>query len=316
MYEQNNIPPEQSAGRKQDAIEISDFVYAATGARVRRLTMPDGTHWFPAVDVCRHLGYAHVGSALRNVADATNFGRAESVLQKHTLAIPAGREWRRDMNLVNLKGLIRLVNGCTKPESQPFKAWVSDVIATIQRDGSYSLEPSPAQTPATGTPAYVIPQEVADAIVRLEVRNIQADEMMAAFQREQTVLLEQISRSQQTIARSQSAIVRSQGTIAEALQDIAQSLRRHHPEPNLTPQQLLATWKAKNLVFTEDIHAVAAYLAPALVRGEASYRMEEIATRTGLSVARVHDCLRTLLKRGCMRQTGCAADGAPIYVLP
>ncbi|MFI6933710.1 helix-turn-helix domain-containing protein [Streptomyces sp. NPDC050287] len=120
----------------------------------------------------------------------------------------------------------------------------------------------------------------------------------------------------QTIARSQSAIGRGQETIAEALQDIARSLRRHRPEPNLTPQQLLATWKAKNLVFTEDIHAVAAYLAPALVQGEASYRMEEIATRTGLSVARVHDCLRTLLKRGCMRQTGCAADGAPIYVLP
>jgi len=173
------------------------------------------------------------------------------------------------MKLVNLRGLIQLVNGCTKPESLPFKSWVSEVIATVQRDGSYSLEPSPAQTPATGTPAYVMPQEVADAIVRLEVRNIQADEMLAAFQEEQTVLLRQISRSQ-------SAIVRSQSTIAEALQDIAQSLRSR----------------------------------------KASYRLEEIATRTGLSVARVHDCLRTLLKRGGMRQRGCAADGAPIYVLP
>ena len=47
------------------------------------------------------------------------------------------------MNLVNLQGLIRLVNGCTKPTAQPFKAWVSDVIATIQRAGSYSLEPAP-----------------------------------------------------------------------------------------------------------------------------------------------------------------------------
>ncbi|WP_179382185.1 helix-turn-helix domain-containing protein [Streptomyces sp. SA15] len=152
--------------------------------------------------------------------------------------------------------------------------------------------------------------------MRLEVRNIQADEMMAAFQREQTDLLRDISQSQSTIARSQSAIARSQTLIADALQDIAQSLRFRHSEPKLTPQQLLATWKAKNLVFTEDIHAVAAYLAPALVRGEATYRLEEIATRTGLTVARVHDCLRTLLKRGCMRQTGCAADGAPIYVLP
>jgi hypothetical protein len=41
------------------------------------------------------------------------------------------------MNVVDLQGLIRLVNGCTKPTAQPFKAWASEVIATIQRyDGS------------------------------------------------------------------------------------------------------------------------------------------------------------------------------------
>lgn len=300
MNEQNS--KEHSAEQRTDAIDINDFVFAATGARVRRLTMPDGTYWFPAVDVCKHLGYAHVGSALRNIADALNFERAETVLQKHSLSIPAGREWRRDMNLVNLEGLIRLVNGCTKPESQPFKTWVSEVIATVQRDGSYSLEPSPAQTPATGAPAYVVPKAVADAIVRLEVRNIQADEMMAAFQEEQTVLLRQISRSQ--------------NTIADALQDIARTLRSRVPEAQLTPQQLLAGWRAKNLVFTEDVHAVAAYLAPALVHGEAGYRLEAIAAGTGLTSARVHDSLRLLLKRGCIRQTGCTADGAPTYVLP
>ncbi|MFC9289226.1 Bro-N domain-containing protein [Streptomyces sp. NPDC057052] len=316
MYEQNDMPSDRTATRRHDAIEISDFVFAATGARVRRLTTPDGTHWFPAVDVCRNLGYSHVGSALRNIADKANFASAESVLQKHTLDVPAGREWRRDMNLVNLPGLIRLVNGCTKPESQPFKAWVSEVIATIQRDGSYSLEPAPVQPAPTGGTAYAMPQQVADAIVRLETRNIQADEMLAATQERHTELLRDISRSQQAIARSQTALVRSQDQIAEALQEIAHVLRGSRPEPKLTPQQLLASWKAKNLVFTEDIHAVAACLAPALVRGEAGYRMEEIAARTGLSTARVHDCLRTLLKRGCMRQTGCATDGAPVYVLP
>ncbi|MFI1698039.1 BRO family protein [Streptomyces bobili] len=308
MYEQNNTPPDE-ATTQRDAIDINDFVFAATGTRLRRLTTPDGEHWFPAVDVCRNLGYSHVGSALRNIADMANFASVESVLLKHTLGIPAGREWRRDMNLVNLPGLIRLVNGCTKPESQPFKIWVSEVIAAIQRDGGYSLEPAAVQPAPTGGTAYVMPQEVADAIVRLETRNIQAAEMLAAAQEQQTALIRQMSNSQRSIARSQ-------GLIAEALQDIAQVLRGRRPEPELTPQQLLAAWKAKNLVFTEDIHAVAAYLAPALVRGEASYRLEDIATRTGLSPSRVHDCLRTLLKRGCMRQTGCAVDGAPIYVLP
>lgn len=302
MHEQNDTPSDERTGR-QDAIDINDFVFAATGARVRRLTMPDGTHWFPAVDVCKNLGYAHVGSALRNIAAVTNFASAQSVLQKHSLSIPAGREWRRDMNLVNLPGLVRLVNACTKPESQPFKAWVSEVIATIQRDGSYALEPAPVQPAPSGGTAYAMPRQVADAIVRLEERNIRADEMLLAFRQEHNDLLREISRSQTAMA--------------EALRDIATALRQPGaPDQELTPQQLLATWKARHLVVTDDVHAVAAHLAPALVRGEARYRVEEIANRTGLPQDRVHDCLRMLLKRGCVRQTGCAPDGAPVYVLP
>ncbi|WP_434592153.1 hypothetical protein [Streptomyces sp. A5-4] len=38
--------------------------------------------------------------------------------------------------------------------------------------------------------------------------------------------------------------------------------------------------------------------------------------RTGLPQARAHDCVRMLIKRGRMRQTGSDADGAPVYVLP
>ncbi|GHH82346.1 hypothetical protein [Streptomyces capitiformicae] len=145
--------------------------------------------------------------------------------------------------------------------------------------------------------------------MRLEQRNLEADEMLAAFTEDRNHLLQQLNQSQ--------------SRIADALQDIAESLRRPNrshstpePEPELTPQDLLATWKAKNLVVTEDVHAVAACLAPALVRGEARYRLEEISTRTGLSQERVNDCLRMLLKRGCVRQRGCTEDGAPVYVLP
>ncbi|WP_109004645.1 BRO-N domain-containing protein [Streptomyces rishiriensis] len=291
MYEQNNTPPSRTAAR-QDAIDISDFVYAATGARVRRLTMPDGTHWFPAVDVCKNLGYAHVGSTLRNIADAANFDSVESVLQKHTLGIPAGREWRRDMNVVNLQGLILMVNACTKPEAQPFKRWVSQVIATIQQEGSYSLEPAPVQPAPAGGTAYVMPKQVVDAIVRLEERGTRTNDVLGQ-------------------------ILDTQRIMADLLRDISESLRAPAVDASKpTPRELLATWKTRNLVVTEDVHAVAALLAPALTRGEARYRVEEIATRTGLPHERVHDCLRMLLKRGCVRQTGCAPDGTPVYVLP
>lgn len=43
MHEQNKVPLGQPAA-KRDAIDINDFVFAATGARVRRLTLPGGEH--------------------------------------------------------------------------------------------------------------------------------------------------------------------------------------------------------------------------------------------------------------------------------
>ncbi|KOV76331.1 DNA-binding protein [Streptomyces sp. NRRL WC-3618] len=297
MYEQNNNPPSNDSTAQRDAIEISDFVYAATGARVRRLTLPDGAHWFPAVDVCKNLGYAHVGSALRNVADATNFASVESVLLRHCLSVPAGREWRRDMNVVNLQGLILLVNGCTKPEAEPFKTWVSEVIATIQRDGSYSLEPAPLQPAPTGGTAYVMPQQVADALVALEQRSIRTDD-----------LLRQINDNQKVMV--------------DVLRDIAQTLRRPNDRtrsvqaPELTPEQLLTNWKSRNLAVTEDVHTVAAHLAPALLHGGADYSVEEIAVCTGLTPDRVGNALELLSEHGCVRQVGRAPDGAPFYVLP
>lgn len=156
MNEQNNTPPDWSAEQQRDAIDINDFVFAATGARVRRMTLPDGTHWFPAVDVATELGYANTRDALRH-----------GVAQEHTASLDdlartvdridgsskiAGHGLKKHMKLVNLRGLIQLVNGCTKPESQPFKAWVSHVITTVQREGSYSLEPAPAPPPPAVAP--------------------------------------------------------------------------------------------------------------------------------------------------------------------
>ncbi|MFF1543118.1 Bro-N domain-containing protein [Streptomyces sp. NPDC058291] len=304
MHEQNNTPPPRSAAR-QDAIDINDFVFAATGARVRRLTTPDGTHWFPAVDVATELGYANTRDALRlRVAQQHTTSLddlARSVGTADASCNIAGHRLKKSMKMVNLRGLIQLVNGCTKPEAQPFKLWVSEVVATIQQEGSYSLEPAPVQPAPAGRTAYVMPDQVVDALVRLEERNMRTDERLAAFAEERNDLLRQINHGLQDIAAALHRPARRSGTVSEAA---------------LTPQAVLAAWRAKNLVVTDDVHAVAALLAPALVRGEARYRVEEIARRTGLSHERVHDCLRLLLKRGCVRQTGCTAEGAPVYVLP
>ncbi|WP_225099884.1 Bro-N domain-containing protein [Streptomyces sp. CoH27] len=316
MYEQNETPPEQPVGKKQDAIDVNDFVFAATGARLRRVTLPNGEYWFPAVDVGVHLGYANTRQAVHwHVAadcEQTLGDLVGTVYRAEGSHKIAGHGLKKSMRMVNLRGLIQLVNGCTKPECAPFKAWVSEVIETIQRDGSYSLDPAPVQPAPDGRTAYLMPQEVADVIVRLEERNIQADEALAVAQIER---LEQMRRSNEQFGRTNDFL----GRIADTLDLIADRLRPSTPEPpppTMTPQQLLATWRAKNLVVTDDVHAVAAYLAPALLRGPVPCRLEDVADRTGLTLDRVHDCVRMLIKRGCMRQRGLAEGGMPVYVLP
>ncbi|MGW7415175.1 BRO-N domain-containing protein [Streptomyces sp. NPDC054863] len=319
MYEQENGPSEEATVQRQDAIEVGDFVYAATGSRVRRVTLPDGTHWFPATDFAEGLGYTNVRAALiRHVSEGNKMAfrdLEQGVTRADTLSKTAGHRLMGTIKLVNIQGLVQLVNGCTKPECRPFKKWVAEVVAAIQRDGSYSLEPAPMQPVPSGGTAYVMPPEVIDAIVRLEERNLRADEALVSMQAES---VGHARRTNELLTE----VVQAQQSMADALHRIAQTLgslgaqrREVEREPGVTPQELLDVWRRRKLVVTEDVHAVAAYIVPALIGGEARYRLEEIAARTGLSTARVHACLRMLIKHQCIRQVGCAADGAPVYVL-
>ncbi|MFB7779997.1 Bro-N domain-containing protein [Streptomyces bauhiniae] len=327
MYEHNDT----TRLPKREAIDVDDFVFAATGARVRRLTAPDGEHWFPAVDVATRLGYVNTRQALLHHVPADGHQSLEdlarSVYGGDTSRRIAGHGLKKSMRMVNLRSLITLVNACTKPECAPFKAWVSEVIVTIQRDGTYSLDPAPIQT-TPGT-SYVMPAQVADAIVRLEERNLRADEALAAAQEEHLAELRRandergkVSEQLGTLTHQVTGVHHVLTRIADALDQIVDRMRPAPPpesEPRqapLTPQHLLATWRDRNLVVTEDVHAVAAHLAPALVHGPVACRLEDVAARTGLTLDRVHDCVRMLIKRGCVRQSGSAADGVPVYTLP
>ncbi|WP_307805795.1 BRO-N domain-containing protein [Streptomyces chrestomyceticus] len=263
--------------------------------------MPDGTHWFPAVDVCKQLQHTNTSEALRRHVPEHMRCIAGTLISREGRSIPAGQGLRKTMVLVSLNGLVRLVNGCVKAECEPFKNWVTDVVVAVQRSGSYSLHESEVQLGGPGTPpAYAIPDQVADVIVRLEQRNLRLDEEYAVMRREEMRLF---------------------GRIADSLDRIADKLGAEEQvrdeRPAVTPGDLLADWKARQLVVTGDIWAVAAYLAPALVNSAvASYPLGVIAQQTGLTEHRVHDSLRMLLKRGCIRQVGVGTDGAPRYALP
>ncbi|MEV7857945.1 Bro-N domain-containing protein [Streptomyces hirsutus] len=310
---------------RHEAIDVNDFVYAATGARVRRLTMPDGSHWFPAVDVCKELGHTNSRQALSDHLPDEHREMLETVSGAYGLSIPAGREWRRDLNVISLQGLILLVNACTKPACAPFKQWVAEVIETVQREGSYSLDEAEVQSPGPGAPiAYAMPEQVAEAIVRLEAHNLQLDEELANGQRESIALQketlaaqrEMLAAQQATLAVQQ-AMVRAMERIADRFDTLVLERRTTHGRLTALPttESVLADWRQR-LSVTEDVWAVAVVIAPVLVeKGELREPLESIAARTGISVRRVNECLRLLRKHACIRSRGGTEDGAPVYVL-
>ncbi|WP_319206364.1 DUF397 domain-containing protein [Streptomyces sp. ME02-8801-2C] len=165
----------------------------------------------------------------------------------------------------------------------------STFVASIRMN---VIQPTP--TTVTG---YAVPQQLANALVRLGKRLDRQEDALRQIDTKQKVMV-------------------------DVLRDIAQTLRRPNDRtrtvqaPELTPEQLLSNWKSRNLTVTEDVHTVAAHLAPALLHGGADYRVEEIAVHTGLTPDRVSNALELLSEHGCVRQVGRAPDGAPFYVLP
>ncbi|MCX2922153.1 Bro-N domain-containing protein [Streptomyces sp. NEAU-W12] len=314
----NEPSKRQNSAGQYEAIDVSDFVHAATGARVRRLTVPDGTHWFPAVDVCKELGHTNSRQALADHVPDEHREIPETVAGAYGLSIPAGRQWRRDLNVLSLRGLILLVNACTKPACAPFKQWVAEVIETVQRKGHYTLAEAEVQPAEPGAPvAYAMREQVAEAIVRLEAHNLQLDEELVGGQRESIALHREMLATQQAALDVQQAMVRAMERIADRFDTLV--LERRTPQGHLTAlpttESVLADWRQR-LSVTEDVWAVAVVIAPVLVeKGELREPPESIAARTGISVRRVNECLRLLREHACIRPRGGSGNGAPVYVL-
>ncbi|MFJ5708890.1 MULTISPECIES: Bro-N domain-containing protein [unclassified Streptomyces] len=275
-----------------DAIDIDDFVRAAAGGRLRRLTAIDGAHWFPVVDVARRLGYAGPREALRSVAlPAWCLAPARELAPSPDILARSGI--RGTARMVSLAGLVQLVTACRAPEAQPFRAWVGELVAEVQRHGGYGLEPAPAHG------GFVLPPELVDVLVRLEGRFDETAAGLTGHAGYAELLREtrlSLSRVADSLERT-FAVPRQRGT---------------EDRPRLSAQELVESWEISG-----DMRAVASFLAPALVRGGVRCRPQDVTRRTGLSGERVRDCVRLLIERGCMREVGDPGpDGTRIYVLP
>lgn len=147
---------------------------------------------------------------------------------------------------------------------------------------SSTLEEAEVQPTEPGAPiAYAMPEQVAEAIVRLEAHNLQVDEELANAQRESLAMQKETLEMQQQMVEMQRATLTAQQAIAEAMARIANRL------------DVLAVDRPAP---TTDLVA-------------------HPTARTGLPVQRVNECLRLLRKHACIHARGGTEDGTPVYVL-
>ena len=130
--------------------EMQVFEHPAFG-EVRTVTI-DGEPWFVSKDVAQMLGYAKPRNAIQIHVD-------EDDALKQGIVDSMGR--LQEMTVINESGLYSLIMSSNLPGAKEFKRWVtSEVLPTIRRQGSYSM-----QQPMT--PAQLIAAQ-AQVLVQME----------------------------------------------------------------------------------------------------------------------------------------------------
>lgn len=100
-----------------------------------RVYMKGEEVWFVAADVCKRIG-------ISNGRDAVS--RLDS--DEKDMSVLPTRSGNKNLTVVNESGLYSLIMTSRKPEAKKFKKWVtSEVLPSIRKTGSYSVNLSPAE---------------------------------------------------------------------------------------------------------------------------------------------------------------------------
>lgn len=104
---------------------------------VRTITDSEGNPWFVAADVASILDYRTAKDMTRNLDDDEKGGQI--------VPTPGGDQ---EMTVINESGLYSAILKSRKPEAKAFRKWVtSDVLPSIRKTGSYSVDTTPARIP-------------------------------------------------------------------------------------------------------------------------------------------------------------------------
>lgn len=100
-----------------------------------RTVIADGEIWFVGKDVANELGYSDVNKAIAMHVDNED----KKLNDKTSLSFG-----QRGTTLINESGLYSLILGSKLPNAKKFKHWItSEVLPTLRKSGSYSLEQKP-----------------------------------------------------------------------------------------------------------------------------------------------------------------------------
>lgn len=108
---------------------------------VRTIVDEKGEPWFVAKDIAVILGISNIRQNLDSL-DEDETGVCKTYIRSEN-----GVEQEREVRTVNESGLYTLVVRSNKPNAKKFRKWVtSEVLPTIRKTGSYSIQTTPIDT--------------------------------------------------------------------------------------------------------------------------------------------------------------------------
>lgn len=124
-----------------------------------RAIQKDGEPWFVLKDICDVLGLVKPS----NVAARLDDDEKGACL----MGTPSGQQ---NMIIVNEPGLYSVILRSDKPGAKDFKRWVThDVLPSIRRTGTYSIEPASPHRPVEVSPGGMAKLILANRRVMLDM---------------------------------------------------------------------------------------------------------------------------------------------------
>ena len=121
----------EAKNNNQQTTGLQTFFNRNIGSEIR-VKMIGEMPWFVGIDVASSLGYAKARNAISQHVDN------EDALKQ---GVSDSQGFIRETTLINESGMYALIFGSKLPASKAFKRWItSEVLPTIRRTGSYSLQ--------------------------------------------------------------------------------------------------------------------------------------------------------------------------------